>query len=252
MQALILAAGFGKRLQPITNNIPKSLVEINGTPLLVNALECLSGRNITEVLIVVGDKKDIIINRIGHSYNEMKIIYIENPIYNKTNNVYSLWLAQNYVHDDLIMLECDLFYHRELIDIILSGKASCNILVSPFNKLTMNGTVVNITENNQVTSLITKQKQKNAFDHTNLMKTVNIYFYKREFILNKFFPAIDLFIKTQGVNSYYELILGSLIYYGNSDISAICINESKWCEIDNIEDLELAKKKFNIHNNKQK
>lgn len=245
MQALILAAGFGRRLQPITNKIPKSLVEVNGIPLLINALECLSDRDITEVLIVVGDKKDIIINKIGHSYNEMKITYIENPIYKKTNNVYSLWLAQNYVHDDLIMLECDLFYHRTLIDHVLSKQNSCNILVSPFDINTMDGTVISSTSDNKVISLTIKRDQGENFDYTNMMKTVNIYFYKKDFIMNKFFPAIDNYVKTQSSNSYYELVLGSLIYYGNDDIYATEIPASEWSEIDDIEDLRRAERKFN-------
>lgn len=79
MQALILAAGCGKRLRPLTDYVPKSLVEVNGIPLLVNALECLSGRGIEEVLIVIGDKKDIIVERLGFRYKEMKIVYIVVP-----------------------------------------------------------------------------------------------------------------------------------------------------------------------------
>lgn len=81
MQALILAAGCGKRLRPLTDRIHKSLVEINGVPLLINTLDCLSGRNINEVLLIVGDKKDLVIGRIGHQYKDMKITYIENPLY---------------------------------------------------------------------------------------------------------------------------------------------------------------------------
>ena len=156
MQALILAAGCGKRLRPLTDYVPKSLVEVNGIPLLVNALECLSGRGIEEVLIVIGDKKDIIVERLGFRYKEMKIVYIDNPRYQETNNIYSFWLARNYVHDDVVMLECDLFYRRSLIDRILEGEGECNILVSPYRSESMDGTVVTMDKVGTVKSLVIK------------------------------------------------------------------------------------------------
>ena len=247
MQALILAAGFGKRLRPITDKIPKSLVEVNGVPLLVNALECLSGRNIKDVLMVVGDKKDQIVEKLGHQYKDMNITYIENPIYQNTNNVYSFWLAKNYVQDDLLMLECDLFYNRTLIDNFLANSnADCNLLVSKYDPAKMDGTVVETDDANKVRSLIIKSDQtQNPNDFTNHAKTVNIYFFKEEFITQKFFPAIELYVKTQSVNSYYELVLGSLIYFKNSDISAIYCDPDEWCEIDDIIDLERANSMFN-------
>jgi choline kinase len=241
MQALILAAGFGKRLQPLTNTIPKCLIEVNGNPLLLNALECLSGRNITEVLIVIGDKKEQIINRVGHQYREMKITYIENPKYRETNNVYSFWLSGNYIKDDLLMLECDLFYDKTLIDkIIVESKSACNILVSRYNSTTMDGTVVTVVRDNRISALTIKRDQKENFDYSDVAKTVNVYFFQKEFIIERFLPSIENYVKTQSVNSYYELVLGALIYYGNSDIRAVYIDESEWCEIDDVKDLERA------------
>src|SRR5690554_5086347 len=99
MQAIILAAGFGSRLRPITENIPKSLVEINGTPLLLNTLNHLSKYPINEVIIVIGHLKEKIMKKIGHEYKNMRILYVENPIFDKTNNVYSLYLTKNYIYD---------------------------------------------------------------------------------------------------------------------------------------------------------
>ncbi|HET6557957.1 MAG TPA: phosphocholine cytidylyltransferase family protein [Prolixibacteraceae bacterium] len=244
MQGLILAAGFGKRLQPLTLTVPKSLIEVNGTPLLINSLNHLSERNITEVLIVIGDKRDIIVDRIGHHYKGMKITYIENPLYEKTNNVYSFWLAKNYIHDDIIMLECDLFYNRPLIDITLNGQADCNILVSKFDEQSMDGTVIEIKPDESVKSLIIKRDQSSGFNYSDKFKTVNVYFFKKNFIVNQFMPAIETYINTQSVNSYYELVLGSLIYFGNCDIKAVKIDQSQWCEIDDIHDLKRAESKF--------
>mgnify|MGYP000144625588 CR=1 FL=1 len=247
MQALILAAGCGKRLRPLTDYVPKSLVEVNGIPLLVNALECLSGRGIGEVLLVVGDKKEMIVDRLGFRYKEMRIVYIDNPLYLETNNIYSFWLARPYVHDDVVMLECDLFYQRSLVDRVFDGDGECRILVSPFNREVMDGTVVTVDGGNQVKSLTIKREQGAGFDYSDKFKTVNIYWFNKDFILNKLFPFVETYVKQQSVNSYYELVLGGLIYWGNSDIRAVCVDEVEWCEIDDMEDLKKAEKKLWIH-----
>lgn len=243
MQAIILAAGCGNRLKPITDKIPKCLVEVNGVPLLVNTLQQLSNFDINEVIIVVGYKKDMVINKIGHTFQHIKITYVENNLYNKTNNVYSLYLAKNYIHDDTILLECDLFYRKNIIDAILSGNEDCNILVSPFEHDTMEGTVIKVGNDNIAKSLIIKRDQGLNFDYSDVMKTVNIYKLKSNFITNKFLPSIELYIKTESVESYYELVLGSIIYFGNSHIKVIPINASEWIEIDDINDLKLAEEK---------
>lgn len=244
MQALILAAGCGKRLRPLTDHLPKSLVEVCGKPLLINALDCLSDRGISEVIIVVGDKKDMIIQRIGFQYNGMKIIYVDNPRYLETNNVYSFWLARNYIHDDVIMLECDLYYRRFLIDKMLTGEGEANILVSPFNKETMEGTVITADQDKRALFLIIGRDQYPRYDYTDKLKTVNVYFFRKEFICNNYFPLVDVYIQRQQVNSYYELVLGGLIYWKNNDIRIVEIDAKEWCEIDCLADLQLAEEKF--------
>lgn len=244
MQALILAAGSGLRLRPVTDTVPKSLVKVNGISLLENALQHLAHRDISEVIIVVGDKKEKVIAAIGYEYAGMRIVYVDNSLYNETNNVYSLWLARNYIHDDLLMLECDLFYRRPLIDKILSGRADCNILVSPFDESCMEGTVVTADPEGRVASLTIRRDQTGAYDYAGKLKTVNIYFFRKAFITGCYFPAIETYVKTQSVRSYYELVLGSLIYFGNDDIRIVPVGKDEWTEIDDVEDLKRAEARF--------
>lgn len=115
-QALILAAGFGKRLRPITNTIPKSMVEINGTPLLVNALNILTALGLKDIVIVVGHMAGYIQDYIGSEWNGARISYFENPRYLETNNVVSLYQAVDFCDDDMLMLECDIYYHKEMLE----------------------------------------------------------------------------------------------------------------------------------------
>jgi NDP-sugar pyrophosphorylase family protein len=108
----------------------------------------------------------------------------------------------------------------------------------------MDGTVVEVDVGNKIRALIVKKAQKAGFDYTNKAKTVNIYLYKKEFVLEKLMPAMETYIKTQSLDSYYELVLGSLIFYGNDDIYAVYISSNEWCEIDTPDDLTRARLVF--------
>ena len=164
MKALILAAGFGKRLRPITNTIPKSMVEVNGTPLLCNALNNVTACGITEIGIVVGHMADYIREKIGNEWNGVPVRYFENARYLETNNVVSLYKAADFCDDDMIMLECDICYHKEMIERLLEGKGECSILVSPFNPETMDGSVIRV-DGDKALELILGKWQDPDFDY---------------------------------------------------------------------------------------
>ena len=121
MKALILAAGYGKRLRPITDRIPKSMVEVNGTPLLVNNLHNLTELGINQIGIVVGHMAEYIRDSIGNKFNGAQIIYYENTRYRETNNIYSLYKALDFFDDDSLMLECDIFYDKSILRKLLNG-----------------------------------------------------------------------------------------------------------------------------------
>ena len=228
MKALILAAGFGKRLRPITNTIPKSMVEVNGTPLLCNALNNVTACGITEIGIVVGHMADYIREKIGNEWNGVPVRYFENARYLETNNVVSLYKAADFCDDDMIMLECDIYYHKEMIERLLEGKGECSILVSPFNPATMDGSVIRVDD----------------FDYAPTRKTVNMYKFEKNFVKNKYMPLIRWYVESMGENSYYEKVLGSLMYYRECDFRIVEVPEEMWCEVDDADDLARARARF--------
>lgn len=241
MQAIILAAGMGSRLKNKTANIPKALVPINGVPLIINSLNILSSYEISEVIIVIGYLKDKIKNTIGNEYKGMKITYVENDIYDKTNNIYSLYLTKDFVNDDILLLECDLYFPNKLIDFIINEDHDCSIMVSKYNKKTMNGTVITFDNDYQVNELFVKNKQNNNFSYIDKYKTVNIYKFRKDFFLKKYIPQMEVYMNIESMNSYYELVLGALIYYNNDNIKAIVVSENLWREVDDEKDLAIAK-----------
>lgn len=242
MKALILAAGFGKRLQPITNSIPKSMVEVNGTPLLVNALNNLTAIGIRDIGIVVGHMADYIKGHIGYRFNGASITYYENPQYLETNNIVSLYKAIDFCDEEMLMLECDIYYHKEMLEKLMKGQGECSILVSPFNPATMDGTVIRVNMDRAEELILGKWQDAN-FDYSDMRKTVNMYRFTKEFA-KRYLRLIKWYVENMGKNSYYEKVLGSLMYLRECDIRVVEVPEEMWCEIDDADDLARAKARF--------
>lgn len=104
MQAIILAAGIGKRLRPYTDRTPKCLVPVNGIPIIVNSLDRLAEQKVSRVVIVIGYLGNLVVDRIGHEWKGMKIEYVQNDLYATTNNIYSLWLARRFLNKNTVHL----------------------------------------------------------------------------------------------------------------------------------------------------
>lgn len=242
MKALILAAGFGKRLRPITNAIPKSMVKVNGTPLLVNALNNLTDLGITDIGIVVGHMADYINKHIGYEWNGAKISYYENSRYLETNNVVSLYKAVDFCNDDMLMVECDIYYHKEMLEKLMNGEGECSILVSPFNPETMDGSVIRVDGDRAVELILGKWQGEN-FDYCSTRKTVNMYRFTKAFT-SKYMSLIKWYVENIGENSYYEKVLGSLLYLRECDMRIVEVPEEMWCEVDDANDLARARARF--------
>jgi choline kinase len=239
MQGLILAAGMGTRLKTLTQSVPKVMIKVNNKPLIMQSLERLYEQGVTETVIVVGYKKECIIDGLGSFYKDMKLTYVENSVYETTNNVYSLYCAAPYLNEDFLLVEGDLLYSRELLDKAVARKNGCNIVVSRYNPETMNGTVIR-AKGDKAVELVVKKRQPADFDYSDVWKTVNIYYFSKEFA-QKYFELLSWYIKNGSLNNYYEFVLGALLYYGEDDIRIIPVDEKEWFEIDDEKDLEIAR-----------
>ncbi len=239
MKALILAAGYGRRLRPITNSIPKCMVEVGGVPLLERSLNFLVELGVKDVAIVVGHLADYIRARIGSSWRGAAITYYENSRYLETNNVVSFYRAMPFFDDDLLMLECDLYYRKEILQTLLASEGDCSILVSPFDPKRMDGSVVRADQASRATELILGKWQTPDFDYSSALKTVNMYRFSKSF-LQKFATLVEWYVNNMGENSYYEKALGSMIYLRENDVRVVNVSAESWLEIDQVDDLVRA------------
>lgn len=244
MQAIMLAAGMGKRLGKYTNNNTKCMVKIQDKTLIERAIEALLDNNINKLIMVVGYKRDNLKKYLLEECNnprikEMQIEFIDNDIYDKTNNIYSLYLAKDELSkEDTILLESDLIYDSKLIEEIVKSKDKNVVSVAKY-KQWMDGTVVTIDENKNVVEFI----EKRNFDYNKVdsyYKTVNIYKLSKEFCRKEFVPFLNAFISTYGENEYYELVLKIIAHLSRSQLKALDISNIDWYEIDDAQDYDIA------------
>lgn len=244
MQAIILAAGMGKRLGELTKDNTKCMVPVNGTRLIDRVLTQLSQLNLSRVVIVVGYEGSKLMDYIGNRYNnQLKIEYIHNPIYDKTNNIYSLALAKKEMQeDDTLLLESDLIFDDSMLNLLIKNPYPNLALVAKYETW-MDGTMVRIDEDNNIINFVPKA----AFRYDDVdkyYKTVNIYKFSKEFSKTKYVPFLDAYSKAVGNNEYYENVLRIISFLNSKDLKALPITNEKWYEIDDKQDLDIAEALF--------
>jgi len=243
MQALILAAGMGKRLKDLTKDSAKCMVKVNGKTLIERMLLHLDELNLTEIIIVVGYKAEKLISFINSLEIHTPITFINNEIYYKTNNIYSLYLARDYLlRDDTLLLESDLIFSDCVLKKIINNPYPNLALVAKYENW-MDGTVVTIDSQNNITSFVDKKE----FDFRNIeqyYKTVNIYKFSRQFSQLYYVPFLKAYIDSQGSNEYYEQVLKVLSVINKFPIKVEVLEDEEWYEIDDVQDLDIAESIF--------
>ena len=243
MQAIILAAGMGKRLGDLTKDNTKCMVKDNGVPLIDRLLTQLSRFSLVKVIIVIGYEGKKLRDYIGQEYKGLAIEYIENSIYNTTNNIYSLSLAkQQLQEDDTLLIESDLIFEDSLFDMILNSPDSNVALVDKYETW-MDGTMVHLDEENNIVNFVPKKTFKYS-DVSSYYKTVNVYKFSKEFSRSKYVPFLEAYSIAWGNNEYYEQVLRVITLLDNTDLKALPLTGEKWYEIDDVQDLDIAETLF--------
>ena len=243
MQAIILAAGMGRRLGELTKDNTKCMLKVNGMRLIDRTLDCLAALNLNRVVIVVGYNGDKVVEYVGNNYKGTDIVYVNNPIYDKTNNIYSLFLARDFmVEDDTLLLESDLIYERSVVEKLLADPRPDLALVDKYESW-MDGTVVTLDEDQNIVNFLNKEKFRYS-DIADYYKTVNIYKFSREFSTSQYVPFLNAYCTALGRNEYYEQVLRVITLLGNTTLKALPLSGEKWYEIDDIQDLDIAEGMF--------
>ena len=244
MQAIILAAGMGRRLGELTKENTKCMVPVNGTRLIDRLLGQLSGLALNRVIIVVGYQGQKLIDYIGHRYDDqLKIEFAENPVYDKTNNIYSLSIVKDQLQeDDTLLIESDLIFSNRFFPMILENPYPNLALVAKYESW-MDGTMVRLDDEQNIVNFISKE----AFDYNDVAsyyKTVNIYKFSKDFLQQQYVPFLDAYTKAVGNNEYYENVLRIISLLNSHNMKALPVGNEKWYEIDDKQDLDIAEALF--------
>lgn len=243
MQAIILAAGMGKRLKQLTNNNTKCMVKVNGVTMIERMLSQLDKLNLSNITVVVGYKGKELQEYISTLNIKTKINYVENEIYDKTNNIYSLYLARHcLLQEDTLLLESDLIFEDSVLEKIVNDPYPSLALVAKYESW-MDGTVVTLDEENNITRFLDKKAFKFE-DIQNYYKTVNIYKFSKEFSTSHYVPFLEAYSKALGDNEYYEQVLKVITLLDKPEIKATKLGNESWYEIDDVQDLDIAESIF--------
>ncbi len=239
MQALMLAAGMGKRLGKYTEACTKCMVEVGGRTLLDRAVEALRLAGITKFILVVGWECDKLVRYVQEHITGMEFEFVYNYDYAETNNIYSLYLArENLARDDTLLMESDLIFDKELLREIVQDPHKDIVTVAPYEPW-MDGTVTTLSEDGTIRAFI--EKKDFLFQNADTYyKTVNIYKFSKEFSRKQYIPFLEAYVTAYGKNQYYEKVLKVLAYLSQTHLKAFVLHDVSWYEIDNAWDLDIA------------
>ena len=244
-KAIILAAGMGTRLKPLTLKNHKCMTKVNGTPIIYNALSCLESIGVEEVEIVVGYLAEEIENTLGNSFNRIKLNYVLNDIYSETNTSYSLKLglekAKNF--DRLFVLEGDVFFSLALLKKIAEDSHHNVTLLEKYNAV-LDGTFVEIGEAGYVVDWTHKSMREPNYTLEDKYKTINIHKFYRGFVDDILYPSIvETCRETEG-KAPLENVMRVIVRGNKKAIYGLDSAGIKWFEIDDMKDLLVAEELF--------
>lgn len=243
MQAIILAAGMGKRLGELTKNNTKCMVEVDGVRLIERALRILERKNLNRIILVVGYQHENLMTFVNSLGIQTKIEFIINGVYDKTNNIFSLSLAkEQMIEDDTLLLESDLIFEERLIDMLLEDKRDSLALVDKFESW-MDGTCIVVDQDDNITDFI-PGKLLQYREKEQYYKTVNIYKFGADFSQNVYVPFLEAYAKVMGNNEYYEAVIKLILLLDKNTMKAKRLQGELWYEIDDIQDLDIAQTLF--------
>lgn len=230
---ILLAAGAGSRLRPLTLNAPKCLTVIKGKPILQHLLDTFRTQGIKKIIVATGYLEHRIREYMNQHVQDMQVEYVFNVDYQITNNIYSLWLTRQAINEAFLLVESDLIFDAKLLNSMMYPDRIALSVILPW----MNGTTVSLNQNNQVDTF---HLSANTSNHQHY-KTVNICSLSLK-SWHKVLDKLDNYISAKNLNTYYEAVFSDLVADKSLVFEAVMFDENKWYEIDTIEDLNDAEK----------
>lgn len=236
--ALLLAAGTGSRLAPLTDLTPKCLVAVNEISILERLICSLKEHNFNRLVVVIGHQGDCIRDYLGTRKGGMDITYITSPLYKTTNNIYSLWLAKDVIEEPFLLIESDLVFDTDMLTEMLYPDRVAVAEIEPW----MNGTTVTLNNQMEIDSFHCGAETADGQEY----KTVNIYSLSAA-TWQLVRERLDDHVSNNMVNGYYETVFADMVDEDCLSFTPVFFETNSWYEIDTITDLRAAELVCNSH-----
>ena len=240
MRAIILAAGYARRMRPLSDVTHKTLLQVAGKTIIGRIMDGLIANGIRETAIVTGYRAEELTAWLRAEYPDYNFRFIHNARYRETNNIHSLALAfeQFPLDQGILLIESDLIFEPSVLTRLLESPHKDVALVDHY-RTGMDGTVVSIS-GGIVNSVIPPHLQQQDFSFSGKYKTLNIYKLSKELCTGQLHRLLTFYSRFIDDNCYYELILGMLIYMRQAQIHAEIVEGELWAEVDDPNDLHAA------------
>ncbi len=234
--ALLLAAGTGSRLQPLTEDSPKCLTEVNKKTILERLIHGLRAWEFERLVVVVGHLDGCVRDYLDSLESGLKIEYVRSEKYLTTNNIYSLWEARHAIQEPFLLLECDLIFDDVLLGKMLAPDRIAVSHILPW----MNGTTVSLDHLDRVTRFhLERDLPADELIH----KTVNMYSFSGP-SWQRVTQRLEQYVSAGRVSGYYEAVFAEMVAEGSLSFEAVFFDDRRWYEIDTLEDLRNAERIF--------
>jgi NDP-sugar pyrophosphorylase family protein len=239
--ALLLAAGLGSRLAPLTDALPKCLVPVSGVPILERLVRALEGHGFERLVIVTGYKAETIRDYLGESFGSIAIEYIVSPLFETTNNIYSLWLARQLIDEPFLLVESDVVFDEQLLAPLLQSDRIAVSRQLPW----MGGTTVTLDGDGNVNAFYPPPPGvygQHCTDAGHFM-AVNICSLARD-TWGAVCERLDFHVAAGQTGDFYESVFEEMAAEGSLHPAAVIFPSERWYEIDTPTDLDAAELVF--------
>lgn len=241
--ALLLAAGMGSRLSPLTDSTAKCLVGLSGISILERLIRILSAYDFSRLVIVVGHESDSIQDYLGDRSGAIEITYVVSTCYRTTNNIYSLWLARSVIDEPVMLIESDLVFDESLLEAMLVTDTMAISRQQPW----MNGTTVTLGSGGVSAFCLGEMSRADATHY----KTVNIYSFARA-TWKSVCARLETYIAAKRTGDYYESVFAEMVADGSLSLAPVLFDADLWYEIDTPDDLIAAEVLFPRHSERMR
>jgi choline kinase len=236
MKGVILAAGIASRLRPLTDAIPKCLLQVGDKTILQRSIDNLIYNGIEEFIIGTGYREEMIREYVFQNYPSLNVHFVYNEIYDTTNSIYSFWLTKDLLQDsDIILMDCDIIFDRRIIHLLLTQNYHNCLAVKTDQELGEEEMKVVISANNQTLDI-----SKEIDPGIAAGEAIAIAKLSQDFV-QYLFKIVDQRISEEKVNDFYEAAFKEAIEKGQK-VFSIDVGELRCAEIDTVEDIQHAEK----------